>query len=63
VSAAARTRRNWLLPGMKVNDEEALHAQLRGRGLKGDLWRLLGRLGVGMSIAGSAGEGGGTRPG
>jgi radical SAM superfamily enzyme YgiQ (UPF0313 family) len=61
VSDAARARRNWLLPGMKVNDEEAVHAQLRGRGLKGDLWRLLGRLGVGVSIA--SGDVGGTRPG
>ena len=61
VRNAAAMRRNWLLPGMKVNDEEALHAQLRGRGLKGDLWRLLGRLGVGRSIAGGPGEGGGRR--
>jgi radical SAM superfamily enzyme YgiQ (UPF0313 family) len=51
VAAAARARPNWLLPGMKVHDEAALHARLRGRGLKGDLWRFTSRLGLGRSLA------------
>ena len=52
VRAAARERGNWLLPGMKVNDEERLFARLRGRGLKGELWRYIPRLGLGRALAG-----------
>jgi radical SAM superfamily enzyme YgiQ (UPF0313 family) len=52
VAAAARARGNWLLPGMKVNDEERLFARLRGRGLRGDLWRYVSRLRIGRAIAG-----------
>ncbi len=51
VAAAARERRNWMLPGNKVNDEEGLFAALRGRGLKGDLWRYIGRLRLGQALA------------
>jgi radical SAM superfamily enzyme YgiQ (UPF0313 family) len=51
VAAAGRARRNWILPGHKVNDEEALFASLRGRGLRGDLWRFVSRLGLGRAIA------------
>jgi radical SAM superfamily enzyme YgiQ (UPF0313 family) len=51
VARAARERGNWLLPGMKVNDEERLFARLRGRGLKGDLWRYVARLGLGRALA------------
>ena len=52
VGDAARSRGNWLLPGMKLPDEEALHARLRGRGLKGDLWRFVSRLRLGQSVTG-----------
>jgi hypothetical protein len=52
VAAAARARGNWLLPGSKVNDEEQLFMTLRGRGLKGDLWRYVARLGLGRAISG-----------
>ena len=52
VAAAARARGNWLLPGQRVNDEEQLLATLRGRGLKGDLWRYLTRLRLGQALAG-----------
>jgi radical SAM superfamily enzyme YgiQ (UPF0313 family) len=51
VAAAARERGNWLLPGQKVNDEEALLGRLRGRGLKGDMWRYVSRLRMGMALA------------
>ena len=51
VASAARSRGNWLLPGNKVNDEDALFARLRGRGLKGDLWRYVSRLRLGRAIA------------
>ncbi len=51
VREAARTRGNWLLPGMKVNDEERLFSTLRGRGLKGDLWRYVSRLRLGQALA------------
>jgi len=51
VREAARARGNWLLPGMKVNDEERLFARLRGRGLKGDLWRYVSRLRLGRALA------------
>ena len=51
VTAAARERGNWLLPGNKVNDEEELFARLRGRGLKGDLWRYVSRLRLGRALA------------
>jgi radical SAM superfamily enzyme YgiQ (UPF0313 family) len=51
VREAARERGNWLLPGMKVNDEEGLFARLRGRGLKGDLWRYVARIGLGRALA------------
>jgi radical SAM superfamily enzyme YgiQ (UPF0313 family) len=54
VRAAARARGNWLLPGDRVNDEEALLARLRGRGLKGDLWRYVARLGLGRALAAAA---------
>ncbi len=50
VRDAARTRRNWLLPGDKVNDDERLFAELRGRGLRGDLWRYVTRLGLGRAL-------------
>jgi hypothetical protein len=50
VRTAARARGNWLLPGMKVNDEERLFAELRGRGLKGDLWRYVSRLSLGRAL-------------
>jgi hypothetical protein len=51
VRDAAQARGNWLLPGMKVNDEERLFAELRGRGLKGDLWRYVSRLSLGRALA------------
>ena len=51
VASAGRKRGNWLLPGQKVNDEEALFATLRGRGLKGDLWRYVSRLRLGQALA------------
>ena len=41
------------LPGNQVNDEEQLFATLRGRGLKGDLWRYVTRIGLGRAIAGT----------
>ena len=50
VAAAARARGNWFLPGSKVNDEDRLFANLRGRGLKGDLWRYLARLRLGRAL-------------
>src|SRR5262249_39251094 len=53
VGEAARARGNWLLPGNKINDEEQVFATLRGRGLKGDLWRYVTRLGLGRAIAGA----------
>src|SRR5262249_24581167 len=53
VATATRERGNWLLPGNRVNDEEQLFATLRGRGLKGDLWRYVVRLGLGRALAGS----------
>jgi len=54
VGHAARARGNWLLPGMKLPDEETLHATLRGRGLKGDLWRFVSRLRLGRSVTSGA---------
>jgi radical SAM superfamily enzyme YgiQ (UPF0313 family) len=48
----AAARGNWFVPGSKVNDDEALFARLRGRGLKGDLWRFLTRLRLGRALAG-----------
>jgi hypothetical protein len=51
VAAAARDRGNWLLPGQKVNDEEQLLGVLRGRGLKGDMWRYVSRLRMGAALA------------
>jgi len=51
VAAAARDRGNWLLPGQKVNDEEQLLGVLRGRGLKGDMWRYVSRLRIGVALA------------
>jgi len=56
VARAARARGNWLLPGMRVNDEERLFAELRGRGVRGDLWRYLARLGLGRALAGRASD-------
>jgi hypothetical protein len=56
VAHAARERGNWLLPGTKLPDEEALHARLRGRGLKGDLWRFVARLRLGQSLGGATGD-------
>lgn len=50
VATAARARGNWLLPGNRVNDEEQLFSRLRGRGLKGDLWRYVTRLGLGRAL-------------
>jgi radical SAM superfamily enzyme YgiQ (UPF0313 family) len=52
VREVATARGNWLLPGSRVNDEVALFARLRGRGLKGDLWRYLTRLRLGRALAG-----------
>jgi len=51
VASAARERGNWLLPGQKVNDEEDLLGMLRGRGLKGDMWRYVSRLRIGVALA------------
>jgi radical SAM superfamily enzyme YgiQ (UPF0313 family) len=51
IREAAGERGNWLLPGSKVNDEDALFARLRGRGLKGDLWRYVARLRLGRALA------------
>src|SRR5262245_48586492 len=56
VVAAARARGNWLLPGNRVNDEEQLFLTLRGRGLKGDLWRYVARLGLGRALAAGSGR-------
>jgi radical SAM superfamily enzyme YgiQ (UPF0313 family) len=56
VAAAARARGNWLLPGHRVNDEENLFLTLRGRGLKGDLWRYISRLGLGRALAADPGR-------
>jgi radical SAM superfamily enzyme YgiQ (UPF0313 family) len=56
VATAARARGNWLLPGNRVNDEERLFATLRGRGLKGDLWRYVTRLGLGRALAAGPGR-------
>jgi hypothetical protein len=39
---------------MKLPDEETLHAKLRGRGLKGDLWRFVSRLRLGQSVTSGA---------
>lgn len=50
VAAVARERGTWILPGRRVTDEAAVHDALRGRGLKGDLWRYLARLRVGTAI-------------
>jgi len=50
VADVARDRGTWILPGRRVNDEAAVHDALRGRGLKGDLWRYLARLRVGTAI-------------
>lgn len=54
VADVARERGNWILPGRRVNDEPAVHDSLRGRGLKGDLWRYLARLRVGTAIPAAA---------
>ena len=51
VATAARARGNWLLPGHRVNDEEQLFGALRGRGVKGDLWRYVARLRLGHALA------------
>lgn len=51
IAETARARGNWLLPGNKVNDEEDLFAALRGRGLRGDLWRYVSRLRLGRALA------------
>jgi radical SAM superfamily enzyme YgiQ (UPF0313 family) len=51
VAAVARARGNWLLPGRRADEDEALFQRLRGRGLKGDLWRYVTRLGLGRSLA------------
>jgi radical SAM superfamily enzyme YgiQ (UPF0313 family) len=51
IAETARERGNWLLPGNKVNDEEGLFAALRGRGLRGDLWRYVSRLRLGRALA------------
>jgi len=51
IALAASARGNWLLPGNKVNDEEGLFATLRGRGLRGDLWRFVSRLRLGRALA------------
>jgi radical SAM superfamily enzyme YgiQ (UPF0313 family) len=56
VAEAARARGNWLLPGNRVNDEEQLFRTLRGRGLKGDLWRYIVRLGLGRALAAGSGR-------
>lgn len=59
VAHAARARANWLLPGLKLPGEETLHAQLRGRGLKGDLWRFVSRRGLGQAVCDAADAGDG----
>jgi radical SAM superfamily enzyme YgiQ (UPF0313 family) len=51
VEAAARVRGNWLLPGARTDGGEELYAALRGRGVKGDLWRYVSRLGLGRALA------------
>jgi hypothetical protein len=56
VATAARARGNWLLPGNRVNDEEQLFARLRGRGLKGDLWRYVTRLDLARALTADAGR-------
>jgi len=53
VAAAARARRNWLLPGDRLVGEDALVARLRGRGVKGDLWRFAPRVDLGRALASS----------
>jgi len=53
IAAAARARGTWLLPGNKVNDELQLFERLRGRGVKGDLWRYVSRLKLGAALAGT----------
>jgi radical SAM superfamily enzyme YgiQ (UPF0313 family) len=54
VADVADQRGNWLLPGRRVGEELDLLRMLRGRGLKGDLWRYLSRLRLGMSLAGAS---------
>jgi radical SAM superfamily enzyme YgiQ (UPF0313 family) len=56
VAAAARARGNWLLPGLRISNDEQLFLTLRGRGLKGDLWRYVSRLPLGRALAASAGR-------
>ena len=50
VATAARERGNWLLPGKQVNDEERLVARLRGRGVRGDLWRFVPHVRLGRAL-------------
>ena len=50
VETAARARGNWLLPGRRASDGEELYAALRGRGVKGDLWRYVSRLRLGRAL-------------
>jgi radical SAM superfamily enzyme YgiQ (UPF0313 family) len=51
VEAAASARGNWLLPGTHASRGEELYAALRGRGVKGDLWRYVSRLRLGRALA------------
>lgn len=53
VAAVASARGNWILPGRRITDEGAIHDALRGRGLKGDLWRYLARLRVATALPAS----------
>jgi len=51
VAAAARERGNWLLPGNRMNDEDEVVARLRGRGVKGDLWRFAPNRRIGRALS------------
>jgi len=51
VAAAARERGNWLLPGNRMNDEDEVVARLRGRGVKGDLWRFAPNRRIGRAVS------------
>jgi radical SAM superfamily enzyme YgiQ (UPF0313 family) len=56
IAGVARERGNWLLPGNRVNDEDRVVATLRGRGVKGDLWRFVSGRRLGHAIAQGAGR-------
>jgi len=54
IAAAARERGNWLLPGNRMNDEDEVVARLRGRGVKGDLWRFAQNRRIGRALSTAA---------